>query len=438
MSKELIIYTNLITARHQYIFDLLFNGIYKIKYDLTDDKSFYLQSEGYKLNYSANRLDNNEFFVEENGLLKQKGVYELDIKVDKSSVIPVFFNSNHNESYYFDVFAASFYLVTRYEEYLPHLKDKYNRYKAEQSLAYRNNFLNIPIVNMWMKDFISDISIRFTDLNITYPNFKFSSTIDIDSAYLYKSKGFVRSIAFLLKTLYNLDLKSFKIAIKVIANKIKDPFDTYLKQLEIQKKYNLDVKYFILLADYGLNDKSISYNNKNFQILIKHLADFADLGIHPSFGSNYNKNKLFTEIKRLEEIQKREVTFSRQHFFQLSLPNTYIKLIEAGITDDFTMGYSSHLGYRAGIADSFLFYNLDAEQILPIRIHPFAIVDDILNYNMNLKPEDVMNHVCEIIDQTRNVNGKLISIWHSDTFSDFGNWKGWANVYEDIVKYIKK
>ena len=106
MSNVLIIYTNSITPRHQYIFDLLLNGIYKIKYELTDDKSFYLQSEGYKLNYSANRLDNNEFFVEENGLLNKKGVYELDIKVDKSRVIPVFFNSNHNESNYFDVFAA--------------------------------------------------------------------------------------------------------------------------------------------------------------------------------------------------------------------------------------------------------------------------------------------------------------------------------------------
>ena len=41
---------------------------------------------------------------------------------------------------FFDVFSASFYLVSRYEEYLPYVKDMYERFQAENSLAYKHNF----------------------------------------------------------------------------------------------------------------------------------------------------------------------------------------------------------------------------------------------------------------------------------------------------------
>ena len=200
---------------------------------------------------------------------------------------------------------------------------------------------------------------------------------------------------------------------------------------------NLEVIYFVLLADYGLNDKNISHNNSHFKSLIKQLADFAPVGIHSSFGSNMIKNKLSEEINRLEEIQKRETTFSRQHFLQLSLPKTYIDLIKAGITDDYTMGYASHLGFRAGIANSFLFYNLDTEQIMPITIHPFAISDEILKFSLKLNPDNVIDNIGQIIDEVRQVNGTLISLWHNDTFSNIGLWKGWKNVYEDMIKRIQ-
>ena len=150
-----------------------------------------------------------------------------------------------------------------------------------------------------------------------------------------------------------------------------------------------------------------------------------------------HEKQLAVEIKRLEDIQKREVSFSRQHFLQLSLPKTYKRLIEAGITNDFTMGYASALGFRASIASPFTFYSLDTEQILPITIHPFAIIDDTLNFNMKLSADEVIGKISSIIEEVKQVKGTLISIWHNDTFSDEGMWKGWRNVYEEMLKLIK-
>ena len=437
MQNKLLIYCPKITPRHQYIFKVLFSDIYVIEYSLTDDKEAYIASEFVKINYSKNSICHDEVFVESNGLLSEKGINELDIQIQLVNGEPAFFIATNKNAYPFDIFATSFYLISRYEEYLPHLKDKYNRYKAEESLAYKHRFLQKPIVNIWLKQFIHQLQSQFPNLIIQYPKFKYISTIDIDNAYLYKGKGFIRSVAFLLKAMSSFDFDAIKMAFQVTSKKRKDPFDTYSLQFNLQKKYNLVVRYFMLMGDYGMNDKNISYNNSNFQVLVKRLADLAPVGVHPSFGSNINEKKLAVEVKRLEDIQKREVSFSRQHFLQLSLPKTYKRLIEAGITDDYTMGYASHLGFRAGIASPFTFYNLDMEQILPITIHPFAIIDDTLKFNMGLGADEVIEKISGIIDVVKQVNGTLISIWHNDTLSDEGVWKGWRNVYEDMVKLIK-
>jgi len=434
--QSLLVYIPKITARHQYVFGLIFNEIYQIDYQLTDEKQAYLTAQTSKLNYSLSPICESEIFIEAHSLLNERGINEVSIQIGEHKNCPVFFSASNGSAFAYDVFAASFYLVSRYEEYLPHLKDKYNRFKAEESLAFKHGFLQKPVVNIWAKQLINAIEDKFPYLKIKSPRFKFVSTIDIDNAYLYKGKGFVRSAAFLLKAILRFDIDSLKMAVEVSSKKRKDPFDTYSLQFNLQKKYNLDVRYFVLLGDYGLNDKNISHTNNNFQALIKRLADLAPVGSHPSFGSSINETQLAVEIKRLEDIQKREVNFSRQHFLQLSFPKTYIRLFEAGITNDYTMGYASVLGFRAGIASSFTFYNLDIEQILPIKVHPFSIVDYTLKFNMQLNPNDVVQQLGEIINEVKEVDGTLISIWHNDTFSDVGVWKGWRNVYEEMVKLI--
>ena len=434
--QSLLIYVPKITARHQYVFGLIFNEIYQIDYQLTDEKLFYSNAKNSKLNYSLSKICDGEIFVESHYLLNERGINEVLIQIGEHENCPVFFQSSNENSFPYDIFASSFYLVSRYEEYLPHLKDQYNRFKAEESLAFKHNFLQKPVVNIWAKQLISVIKNKFPSLQIKYPVFKYISTIDIDNAFLYKGKGFVRSVAFLLKSILGYDIDSLKMAFSVSSKKRKDPFDTYSLQFNLQKKYDLDLRYFVLLGNYGLNDKNISHTNSNFQALIKRLADLAPVGVHPSFGSSISEKQLAIEIKRLEDIQKREVTFSRQHFLQLSFPETYKRLLEVGINNDYTMGYASFLGFRASIASSFTFYNLDMEQVLPIKVYPFAIVDDTLNFNMKLEPDDVVKQLGEIINEVKLVDGMLISIWHNDTFSDTGVWKGWRNVYEEMLKLI--
>ncbi len=89
----------------------------------------------------------------------------------------------------FDIFAATFYLLSRYEEYLPHEKDMYGRYAHENSLAFKEGFLKLPLINIWLRDFAGSIrKLNIQSFNIQFSTFNFLPTYDIDIAYSYKIK----------------------------------------------------------------------------------------------------------------------------------------------------------------------------------------------------------------------------------------------------------
>ena len=247
----------------------------------------------------------------------------------------------------------------------------------------------------------------------------------------------MRSVAGFLNSIFSLDFVGIKQRMAVLLRKEDDPYDTYDMQLQLQEANNLEVIYFILLADYGLNDKNISFTKRKFQLLIKRLSDFASIGIHPSYGSNSEYKRLSQEIGRLEGITKREVTKRRQHFLKLTLPETYNHLSDLGIKDDYTMGYASAVGFRASICSSFTFYNLDTESILPLTVHPFAVMDATLLYYLDLNPQEALKEINHLVKLVKDVNGTFISLWHNDTFSNFKQWEGWQSVYEEMVKVAK-
>lgn len=429
-----LIYTHKITHRNKYIFNLIFKDILQFDFSLTSDQDEFVKHSGAKLSYTHNPLSDEVFFSSRN-LLFENGITEQNISVFDFNSNKVFFATGKSSALPFDVFAASFYLVSRYEEYLPHIRDEHDRFDAKDSLAFMNGFLQKPVVNIWSK-WIKEILLKkYPHLVFPEKKYQFISTIDIDNAYAYREKGFTRSIGGYLKALSKFDFTEVVDRTKVLVGINKDPYDTYDFQLEMIKKYKLKSIYFFLLGDYGVNDKNLPIESKKFQTLIKMLGDYAEIGIHPSYGSNKSKDQLKKEVGRLSRVLHRDVTKSRQHFLKLILPETYRNLIDLDITDDYTMGFASQVGFRAGICTPFNFYDLDTELETKLKIHPFAMMEGTLKYNMKINPEEAMAKICPLIDEVKAVDGVFMSLWHNDTLNNKKIWLGWKAVYEDMVKY---
>lgn len=434
----ILIYTDKITNRIKFIFNLYFGELLKVEFKITTNREEFKSFEGAKFSYSRQPVS-DELFFQACNLLFERGIANIDLIFGEYEGLPVFFTVFQKESALpFDPFAAGFYLVSRYEEYLPYRKDEYGRFSASESMAYQKNFLHKPVVNIWALTVGNLLRKRFSGFNFPGTTYTFIPTIDIDAAWAYRQKGFMRTLGGLAASFVNLDFNEIIERIKVLSGTNKDPFDTYDFQLEMQKKYNLHPIYFILFADYGLNDKNIPVQNRAFQTLIKSLSDYSEVGIHPSYNSNNSVKKLEEEISRLSKVLNREITSSRQHFLKLQLPSTYRNLINLDITDDYTMGFAAQPGFRAGICSTFNFYDLDADTETNLKIHPFTLMDGTLRDYMNISAEDAITYIVPLITEVKAVNGTFISLWHNESLSNAKRWAGWHGVYESMLKEALK
>ena len=437
MQPELLVYAPNLSTRFQYICSLVFGKLLGLNFNTTDDISQYTLHSGARLCYNTQSVcPGEEVLIVPCGLLSEKGINShqlsfIDFEGSKA-FFPVY---SRQASMPFDVLAASFYMVSRYEEYLPYMRDEHGRFSAKSAVAVQQDFAHIPVVNKWAL-FLGKLLVKsFPDLILKPEKYQFIPTIDVDAAWAYRNKGLIRTLGGYMKDISRFDVNEFKVRTRVMLKMQKDPFDTFDLLLSLHQQYNLKPWYFILFAGYGPFDKNIPVSNSSFQTLVKSLADYARVGIHPSYASHTNPSLLSVEIDRLSKVLRAEIVGSRQHFLKLSLPETYRNLIHLDITEDFTMGFASHPGFRAGICSSFKWYDLEAETATDLTIHPFALMDGTLRDYMKVDAATSLEIIKKLVDQVKEVNGTFISLWHNESLSGEKRWKGWIEVYKEMLAY---
>lgn len=431
----LLIFTQKISPRVKFIFKQYFGGILGIPFRLCSDLQEFVSHNGPKLSYTKQPLF-KELHFQATELLFETGVGYPDISVFDSNGVPAFFACSQRSALNFDPFACGFYMLSRYEEYQAHIKDQHDRFRAEDSIAYKNDFLEIPVVNLWAQKIEECLLNHYPDIELKKSSFRFINTIDVDQAYAYKEKGVFRQAGAIFRSLFQFNFRETFDIFSVLVGQKEDPFDTFPFLMDIQKKYKPESIFFILLGNYGNFDKNIHPKNKRFQSLIKSMGDYVKIGIHPSYASNEDGKIVRKERDMLKSIINREVNKSRQHFLKLTMPDTYRNLLEMGIEEDYTMGFASKTGFRAGTCTPFQFYDLDLEYETRLKLFPFCVMDASLNYYLQLSEEEASDKISKLVKTVKEVNGTFISIWHNETLSDTGVWKGWRAVYSDMINTI--
>lgn len=405
-----------------------------VEYSITDKIEEFQAYTGPKLQYGK-EVEGGGLILGSSGLLFEKGLREQDCGYLEYDGKPALFPVDHG-ILPFDPFAASFYMVSRYEEYLPFNKDLHNRFPAGESIALKQKFLHKPVVNLWALTLKNLLNRKYPDLEFKKSTFRFIPTYDIDIAWSYMHKGLLRTMGGYARSLVKLNVTDMISRTATLFKMKQDPYFVYDYLKQLQDKYQLNPIYFFLLGDFDEFDKNISPSEPSFRKLIKDIADYAEIGIHPSYASNLDTGKVEKEMTDLEEISRFSVNKSRQHYLMLGFPDTYKNLIELGITDEYTLGYTSHCGFRAGICSPYYFYNLLLEIKTPLKLHPFAIMDSVFQYYLKLNPDEVLEQAKPVIDAVKEVDGTLYSLWHNSSLSEQFEWKGWRQPYESILEYI--
>lgn len=431
--NSLLIYTTEVTARLQYTFNLMLTDLLSLNYEFTSDTAKFEAHQGPKFSYARKPLG-NELFFESARLLFESTLRHQPLSVVQQGNIQGFYPTA-KAALPFDIFASAFFMVSRYDEYFTFKPDKYNRYRASQSISYKLGILKKPVVNYYALALEELLLEKFPQLITKRHPFKYIATVDVDMAYSYLHKGFKRGAGGFIRSLMFSDFKDIRRRLSVFVGRCKDPFDSFEYIFKVLNKFHIPTQFFFLLGNPSRFDKNIVHTNPAFRQLIKDVADKCDVGIHLSFKSHLSSDLMKEEIERLEEITGKKITENRFHYLRFTLPRSYNRLIKLGITDDHSMGYAPHAGFRAGICTPHYFFNLEANEVTTLKVHPIAFMDTTFAHYKKDIPADALEKIQEIMDYVKETGGTCVGLWHNSSFSEIAEWKGWKHVFESTAMH---
>lgn len=435
----LLIHVPKLTNRLGYTLNVLFRHVLHTEFSITTDEAYYLAHGDAKFSYGPHRIGES-MHIKSCNLLFQTSIEEQSPRPFQRDgqwmLFPVY---GRDLDLPFDPLAATFYMVSRYEEYLPHREDEHGRFVTSESLAYTAGFKDEPVVDQWACLLKRMLEERYPDLHLPERSYSFVQTVDIDAAWCFLHKGLFRTTVGILRDLFVRHTPSeVKLRWRVLWHREEDPFDTFDYIIEQRQRVpGSHLIFFSLLAEYDQYDKPSNYLNPNTRQLLQHLGDHAKMGIHPGYTVLEQPHNVDREVKRLEGILHRTIVRSRFHFLRLQLPLSYRILQHAGLRHDYTMGFADDTGFRAGICTPYPFYDLERDIETELTIHPFCVMDTTLQKYLQLTPEEGVERYRQLIDSVKKVNGTFCCIIHNQNLCERYGWQGWRSAYEQMLDMAK-
>lgn len=387
------------------------------------------------LAYTVERPSAQCLHIRPYGLLTESGVVTQQVIMDNWEELPSFFSQEGEIP--FDIFSAAFYLVSRYEEYLPHEKDMYGRFAHKSSLAFREGFLSLPLVDLWAMKLRELVRKQFPMEVPVFRHFSFTPSYDIDHAWQYLNKGMGRTIAQIGKDLIAGNMERIRQRIRVLRKKEKDPYEIYEWLDALHLRYRLKPYYFFpLAANVRSYDRNISPYRKPLRELLAYHAAGYKTGIHPSWQSGDSDRVFQEELALFAAIAGAEPLYSRFHYIRFNLPEGYRKLIRAGIIEDHSMGYGTVNGFRASTSYPFAWYDLNEERVTSLHVHPYCWMDANSYYEQGYTPAQAYDELRNYHDVIKRVHGHMEIISHNNFLSTERGFAGWKEVYEIFLDQV--
>ncbi|MFM2223910.1 MAG: hypothetical protein RJA07_112 [Bacteroidota bacterium] len=425
--NSVLIYISELSPRANYTFEVLLKSLLGISFETTTNISDFNNYSGAKFSYGIKSVA-NELHFEATSLLFEKNI---DNKFYQNKNIDEAFAIKNKAHFGIDIFAASFFLLSRYEEY------NQPNFNYTQSILHRSKLLQHPVVNEWTMELKKILQLHFSDLQFIANKYKIIPTIDVDRAFAFKARNIFTTIGGLIKDGLKFNFAEIIVRLKVLANYETDPFDVFEKIEKINKSASLRAIYFVHCGSYNGVDKNINLNHPLFKTAIQKIGKRNLVGIHPSIKSITETSLLPKEIALLQSVlYEQKITKSRQHFIELKFPNSYKILLTNEITEDYTMGYADEIGFRAGICNSYYWYDVENEKQTALVIHPFCLMEATYQYFKNNDTKAFLADAEIISNNVKNVNGELFFVWHNQSFSEIYEYKGWSKIYPYFLATI--
>jgi hypothetical protein len=402
---KIIIPNNNIEER-KYILDIIFDEFLGLDFEVVEDecKDWIIELE------SKKSLTIKDTFFSK---------YPKDLEYLKLENIP----SKIEE---LDIFAASFFMLTRWEEYVNKNRDLYNRFPATESLAFKQSFLDRPVVNEYIEELKSKLLELDNTLEFKKREYQLFLTHDIDHIYQWKSWKQVLKVALgdIVKR------KSLALALERVVEyylikrkKIKDPFDTFDWLMDKSEAIGVKSRFYFMSGGVTSFDNNYKIDEPKSLELIKKIKNRGHIiGIHPSYNA-YNDFEQFKKEKELlEKVSEQKIVEGREHYLRFEVPHTWQVWEDNGMKVDSTCGYADKEGFRCGTGDEFSVFNILTRKKLKLKERSLIYMDDNHHsYNQNISQNDSFNLISKLIDNTKKYNSSATLLFHNSIFTNGKN-----------------
>lgn len=418
---HLIIFSPLLTPRIKYIFSFMFKDILKMEIEFTGNSQYFLQSDQIKISYGDEALG-DELFFKSTALLFSNKLEEIKLKSTSFDDYQVPF-AVEGSALTFDVFAASFFMISRYEEYL-HQKTSTTDFNPSKSMQHKWRVLNRPIIDEWALIIKSMIRKKYPSLKFHEKKFHHQPTINF-SISPKMPKGVLNKTRFIFSSVFKKENTYFR-------SKFDQLTGVGVKSEEVLSQVNQLFHTKKHQPLYFVDFPPILLQHSNVNEISKALTAKAVGLLRPCASDKLKINEIKDSLAKLQKIRPNIIPLSSQQLEILKFPICYLNILNSGISTDYSMGYSHVPGFRAGTCTPFNWYDLQLEKVTPLIVNPYCLTDQVLQY---LPSDAAIKTVHQYVDAVKVVNGTFYSSWQLKSLSENPKYKKLKKVFNEMLKY---
>lgn len=325
-----------------------------------------------------------------------------------------------------DIFGSSFFMLTRYEELVADIRDAHERFPATASIAYREGFLNMPIVNVYLEVLWGLLRSLWPSLTRRPQAYSVHLSHDVDTPFCTVGRGgiqLIRSLGGDVAKRRGASVAFRRVGAYVSGNYSGDPCYTFDWIMDQGEARSLTSSFYFIAGDSGGDIPRYNIRDSQISELLRNIHERGHrIGLHPSYNSFKSPEVIRTEFHNLVEackdlgIEQREWG-GRQHYLRWSAKETWRHWEDAGLSYDSSLGYADHVGFRAGCCYSYRTYDLPSEKPLALIEKPLVVMEGSLlaPHHMGLSDESALERIGELARQCFVYQGEFEMLWHNDS-----------------------
>jgi hypothetical protein len=347
--------------------------------------------------------------------------------------IPVMEQKGRDFTIHYDILGLTFWMLTRLEEIGCEDLDDHQRFPATFSHAFKNGYLERPIVDEWLAILGQVIQRVWPQVELKEHSFQVKVSHDVDepARYAFQNPGrLIRTMGgdLLLR-------KDFKAALTgpwIWLNSRMDihpgdPANTFDWLMEQSEEHGLSSAfYFICGRTDSAKDASYDPEMPQIRSLMRKIHSRGhEIGLHPSYNTFNNPEEIRKEAERLKNVCSEEgirqpAWGGRMHYLRWDQALTLKAWADAGMAYDSTLGYADRPGFRCGTCFEYPAFDITTDQCLPLRIRPLVAMDCTVMARRYLglgSTEAAFLKFQELKNKCRAVGGVFTLLWHNSSFN---------------------